>query len=102
MPVDEAVRLLGVSRSHAYDLVARGLLPAIRLGRRLRIPRAAVEGLVDVAMPTSAADDLGVDGAAITPLRWAAACCRSSAVDPPLGARLTYRSASTLSSGWAL
>lgn len=48
--VDEAAHLLGVSRSHAYDLVGRGVLPAIRLGRRLRIPRGAVEGLVAVAL----------------------------------------------------
>jgi len=36
--VEEASRLLGISRAHGYELVARGELPAIRLGRRDRHP----------------------------------------------------------------
>ena len=34
---------LGVSRSRVYQLMAAGLLPAIRQGRSLRIPRRAWE-----------------------------------------------------------
>ncbi len=32
--VEEAGRRLGISRAHAYELVARGELPHLRLGRR--------------------------------------------------------------------
>ena len=36
--VEEAARLLGISRAHAYELVARGELPHLRLGRRVVVP----------------------------------------------------------------
>lgn len=37
MSVTEAARLLGISRTLAYELVARGELPALRLGGRIVI-----------------------------------------------------------------
>ncbi|MGQ0824116.1 MAG: helix-turn-helix domain-containing protein [Actinomycetota bacterium] len=40
--VTEAARLLGIGRTLAYDLVARGVLPSVRLGRRVLIPRYAL------------------------------------------------------------
>ncbi len=46
--VEEAARLLGVSRAFAYELVARKELPSIKLGRRVIVPRRALEGLLDV------------------------------------------------------
>ncbi|HEY3673061.1 MAG TPA: helix-turn-helix domain-containing protein [Acidimicrobiia bacterium] len=52
--VEEAGRRLGISRAHAYELVARGDLPHLRLGRRLVIPKQALESLLaagDVASP---------------------------------------------------
>lgn len=36
----EAARLLGISRSHVHELVAREEIPYKRLGRRIVIPRA--------------------------------------------------------------
>lgn len=52
--VEEAARLLGVSRAFAYELVARKELPSVRLGRRVIIPRRALERLLDVEpKPTS-------------------------------------------------
>lgn len=42
LSVTEAAQVLGISRSHAYDLVARGDLPSIRLGRRVLIPATAL------------------------------------------------------------
>lgn len=45
--VSEAARVLGISRAHAYELVARGELPHLRLGRRILIPRHALDGLLD-------------------------------------------------------
>lgn len=47
--VTEAARLLGVSRALAYELIARGELPALRLGRRLVVPYRALERLVERA-----------------------------------------------------
>lgn len=42
LTVPEAARLLRVSRNLAYDLVARGELPSLRLGRVIRIPTQAL------------------------------------------------------------
>jgi len=41
--VEEAAALLGIGRNSAYQAIARGELPALRLGRRLLVPRAALE-----------------------------------------------------------
>jgi excisionase family DNA binding protein len=41
--VEEAGRMLGISRAHAYELVARGELPHLRLGRRVVVPKHAIE-----------------------------------------------------------
>lgn len=46
MSVNEAARLLGISRDLAYDLVARGEIPAIRLGRRLVVARRSLQQLL--------------------------------------------------------
>jgi excisionase family DNA binding protein len=43
LSVEEAGALLGISRDLAYDLVAIGQLPSVRLGRRLVVPRRALE-----------------------------------------------------------
>jgi excisionase family DNA binding protein len=44
--VAEAGELLGISRAFAYELVARGELPVICLGRRRLVPKAALLALV--------------------------------------------------------
>lgn len=49
--VAEAGALLGISRAFAYELVARGELPVIRLGRRRLVPKAALSALTRV-VPT--------------------------------------------------
>lgn len=40
--VEEAAALLGISRAHAYELVARGELTHVRLGRRIVVPKRAL------------------------------------------------------------
>jgi excisionase family DNA binding protein len=45
--VEEAGRLLGISRALAYRLVGSGELPAKRLGTRLVVPRAAIERFLE-------------------------------------------------------
>lgn len=47
LKVPEAARLLGVSRTRVYELMQRGELPVIRLGRSVRIPYAALQGWID-------------------------------------------------------
>jgi len=44
--VDEAARLLGIGTTLAYEMVGRGDLPSIRLGRSVRVPRAALEAWI--------------------------------------------------------
>jgi len=39
MTVDEAARILGISRNSAYEAVRRNQIPSIRIGRRILIPR---------------------------------------------------------------
>jgi excisionase family DNA binding protein len=47
MTVGDAAKLLGISRGLAYELVRQGVIPSIRLGRRLVIPRRRLMALVD-------------------------------------------------------
>lgn len=51
--VPEAAELLGVSRAFAYELVARGNLPSIRLGRRLVVPRVALFAMLGMPQATA-------------------------------------------------
>lgn len=44
--VEEAARMLGISRTFAYALVRREELPSVQLGRRLVIPVAALVRLL--------------------------------------------------------
>lgn len=48
LTVTEAAALLGISRALAYELVARGELPSIRLGRRLVVPKVALLEMLGV------------------------------------------------------
>ncbi|MBE7518502.1 MAG: helix-turn-helix domain-containing protein [Dehalococcoidia bacterium] len=43
LTVPEAAKLLRISRNLAYELVARNELPAVRLGRVIRIPRYSLD-----------------------------------------------------------
>jgi excisionase family DNA binding protein len=49
MTVEEAGAALGISRALAYELVAQGEIPSLRLGRRIVVPRRALEAMVDGA-----------------------------------------------------
>jgi len=44
--VPVAAKLLGVSRPTAYEAVAAGTIPAVRIGRRLVVPVAALRRLL--------------------------------------------------------
>ena len=47
LTVGEAAKLLRLSRAFTYELVARGELPSLRFGRRVVIPRIAIERLLN-------------------------------------------------------
>jgi excisionase family DNA binding protein len=50
LSVEEAGALLGVKRSRAQQMAQRGLIPTVRLGRRLLVPRRVLEVLADAAI----------------------------------------------------
>jgi excisionase family DNA binding protein len=39
----DAAKLLGLGRSKVFEMLAVGKLPVIRIGRSVRVPRAALE-----------------------------------------------------------
>lgn len=45
--VEEAGEMLGISRGLAYELVRRGELPHVRLGRRIVVPVRSLLAMVD-------------------------------------------------------
>lgn len=47
--VPEAGRLLGISRCTAYELVRIGTIPSLRFGKAIRVPRRALDRMVDSA-----------------------------------------------------
>ena len=44
--VEEAGNLLGIGRSGAYEAVRRGDIPTIRIGRRILIPKVALDRML--------------------------------------------------------
>jgi excisionase family DNA binding protein len=50
--IAEVARHLGLSKNHSYLLAARGDLPVIRIGRRIRVPVRALEKLLEAAEVT--------------------------------------------------
>jgi excisionase family DNA binding protein len=49
LSIDDAAKVLGISRGSAYTLAGSGELPTIRLGRRLLVPRHALDKLIGLA-----------------------------------------------------
>jgi excisionase family DNA binding protein len=48
LTIEEAAKLLGVSRGVGYEAARRGELPTIRLGRRLLVPKIALERMLGI------------------------------------------------------
>jgi excisionase family DNA binding protein len=55
MTVPEAARRLGISRNFGYELVRRGQLPVIRFGKRLLIPKIALEKMLEEGVTVNSA-----------------------------------------------
>ena len=47
--VQEAGQALGIGRNSAYEAVRAGLIPSVRIGKRLVVPRAGIERLLEQA-----------------------------------------------------
>ena len=47
----DAGQLLGLGRNATYDAVARGEIPVLRFGRRILVPKKALERLVNGGAP---------------------------------------------------
>ena len=48
--VEEAARLLGISRTLAYQAARSGEIPTIKVGRRILVPRAAFDRRLEEAV----------------------------------------------------
>lgn len=46
MSVQECAHYLKIGRSHAYEMVREGVIPHVRLGRKILIPIAAVDRML--------------------------------------------------------
>jgi len=46
LTVNETAQILGLSRNSAYQGVTRGEIPSIKVGKRILIPRIALERLL--------------------------------------------------------
>ncbi len=51
LTVDETAKCLGVGRNSVYEAIARGEIPFIRVGKRLLVPKAALETLLAAGRP---------------------------------------------------
>jgi excisionase family DNA binding protein len=49
LTVPEVAARLGLSRNGAYEAVATGQIPSIRVGRRVLVPRAALDRMLEAA-----------------------------------------------------
>ena len=46
LTVNEVAKMLGLSRNSTYEGIRRGEIPHIRIGKRLLIPRVALDGML--------------------------------------------------------
>jgi excisionase family DNA binding protein len=49
LSVPEAAALLGISRNLAYEMAKQGQLPLVKFGRRLLVPKVALEKMLSEA-----------------------------------------------------
>jgi excisionase family DNA binding protein len=52
--VEEAARKLGIGRNSCYEAARTGQLPSIRIGKRILVPRVALERMLAGASEKSA------------------------------------------------
>jgi excisionase family DNA binding protein len=55
LTVPEAAKVLGIGRTAAYEAAHTGEIPTIRVGKRILVPVAALNRLLEEASPREAA-----------------------------------------------
>lgn len=45
--VREAAQILGLGRNHTYGAIHRGEIPALRIGRRIVVPKDALDEMLE-------------------------------------------------------
>ena len=61
LSAEEAAEVLGIGRTFVFELIAKGRLESIKIGRRRLIPRDALERLVAEERERQAAENGGRD-----------------------------------------
>jgi len=51
LTVNEAAKMLGISRGLAYEMVKTGEIPSVHFGKRVLVPRAALEKMLAEPKP---------------------------------------------------
>ena len=51
LTVPETARVLGIARNSAYLAVRTGAIPSLKIGRRILVPRHAVERMLGAPRP---------------------------------------------------
>ena len=54
LTVEEAGDLLGISRALAYEMARTGRLPTLRFGKRIVVPKKAIESMLERPVPATA------------------------------------------------
>ena len=54
LTVEEAGELLGISRALAYEMARTGRLPTLRFGKRIVVPKKAIESMLERPVATTA------------------------------------------------
>ena len=44
--VQQAAKMLGIGRNQAYEAARRGQIPTVRIGKRILVPKAALERML--------------------------------------------------------
>ena len=56
LSVEETAKVLGIGRNLCYDRVKTGEIPVIKIGRRLLVPRRALEKLLEQGQAVTLVD----------------------------------------------
>ena len=61
MRVNETAKLIGLGKSKTYDLIAKGELPSVRIGKCVRVPAEKLREWVNAQLISSEKKDEGKD-----------------------------------------
>jgi excisionase family DNA binding protein len=50
--VSETAKIIGLGKSKTYELIAKGELPSVRIGKCVRVPVAGLQEWVNARLPT--------------------------------------------------